>query len=160
MGSTPAQPRSSLGPMNPTVLRCAMVFFGAVCLNAEAPPVKIWPAAVPGGNAGIADEHDLTTWLDPLVADKPLIHLGNVSDPTITLYKADTHNDTGATVVVFPGGGYYILALDLEGTEVCEWLNSIGVNAVLLKYRVPRRAGLPAYAAPLQDAQRALGIVR
>jgi acetyl esterase/lipase len=160
MGSTPERPGISLEPMNPTVLRCALVFLGAVCLNAETPPVKIWPAAVPGGNDGIAEEHDLTTWLDPLVAGKPLIHLGNVSDPTITLYKADSHIDTGATVVVFPGGGYYILALDLEGTEVCEWLNSIGVNAVLLKYRVPRRTGLPAYAAPLQDAQRAVGIVR
>ena len=63
-------------------------------------------------------------------------------------------------MLVFPGGGYNILALDLEGTEVCEWLNSIGVTGILVKYRVPARAGGPRYAAPLQDAQRAVGIVR
>lgn len=63
-------------------------------------------------------------------------------------------------MLVFPGGGYNILALDLEGTEVCEWLNSIGVTAVLVKYRVPVRKDLPRYAAPLQDAQRAIGITR
>src|SRR5262249_30095163 len=68
--------------------------------------------------------------------------------------------DTGAAALVFPGGGYSILALDLEGTEICEWLNSIGVTGVLVKYRVPARPGQPKWAAPLQDAQRALGIVR
>src|SRR5882724_9716969 len=50
--------------------------------------------------------------------------------------------------------------MDLEGTEVCEWLNSIGVTGVLLKYRVPRRENLPPHVLPLQDAQRALGLVR
>src|SRR5262249_23600897 len=62
--------------------------------------------------------------------------------------------------LVSPGGGYNILALDLEGTEVCEWLNSLGVTAVLLKYRVPKRAGQEKHAAALQDAQRALSLVR
>ncbi|MFX8527685.1 alpha/beta hydrolase, partial [Acinetobacter baumannii] len=59
-----------------------------------------------------------------------------------------------------PGGGYSILAMNLEGSEVCQWLNSIGVTAALLKYRVPARQGRPRYEAPLQDAQRAIGIVR
>jgi acetyl esterase/lipase len=63
-------------------------------------------------------------------------------------------------VVVCPGGGYGILALDLEGTEICEWLNSIGVTGVLLKYRVPKRPGLEKHIAPLQDVQRAIGLVR
>lgn len=63
-------------------------------------------------------------------------------------------------MVVCPGGGYNILAMDLEGTEICEWLNSLGITAVLLKYRVPRREGISMYQAPLQDAQRALGLVR
>jgi len=63
-------------------------------------------------------------------------------------------------VLVCPGGGYHILAMDLEGTEVCDWLNSIGVTAVLLKYRVPKREGLERHTAPLQDAQRALGLLR
>jgi hypothetical protein len=62
--------------------------------------------------------------------------------------------------VVSSRGGYSILAWDLEGTEVCEWLNSIGVTGVLLKYRVPKRQAREKHAAPLQDAQRALGLVR
>jgi acetyl esterase/lipase len=63
-------------------------------------------------------------------------------------------------VVVFPGGGYQILAIDLEGTEVCDWLNSINVACVLVKYRVPGTGPYPKSSAALQDAQRAVGIVR
>jgi acetyl esterase/lipase len=62
--------------------------------------------------------------------------------------------------VVFPGGGYHILAIDLEGTEVCDWLNSAGITCILLKYRVPDSGPYPKSPAALQDAQRALGIVR
>ncbi len=96
---------------------------------------------------------------DNLVDGRRLIRLGGISNPTITIYRPPSQRDTGAAVVVFPGGGYRILALDLEGTEVCEWLNSIGVTGVLLKYRVPSQQD-QRYAAPLQDAQRAVGIVR
>ena len=63
-------------------------------------------------------------------------------------------------MLVFPGVGYSILAMDLEGTEICEWLNTIGITAVLVKYRVPVRAGRPRHAAPLEDAQRAVGMIR
>jgi acetyl esterase/lipase len=63
-------------------------------------------------------------------------------------------------VVVCPGGGYEILAMDLEGTEVCQWLNSVGITAVLLKYRVPSQNGSERHTAPLQDVQRALGVIR
>lgn len=101
----------------------------------------------------------MTTSKDDLIAGRRVIRLGNVGDPTITIYQPK-HNNTGAAVVVFPGGGYHILAMDLEGTEVCQWLNSIGVTGILLKYRVPEVKGQPAYEAPLQDAQRAMGIVR
>ena len=66
----------------------------------------------------------------------------------------------GAAVVICPGGGYSILAWDLEGTEVAQWLNGIGVTALVLKYRVPRRKNRPKHEAPLQDAQRALGLTR
>jgi acetyl esterase/lipase len=94
-----------------------------------------------------------------LIAGRPLIRLGNVYRPSLTLYRARGRN-SGAAVVVFPGGGYQILAIDLEGTEVCTWLNSIGVNCVLVKYRVPNTGPYPKSAAALQDAQRALGLVR
>ena len=63
-------------------------------------------------------------------------------------------------MVICPGGGYNILAMDLEGTEIADWLNSIGVTAVLLKYRVPRRDDDKPYLAPLQDAQRAMRLTR
>lgn len=93
---------------------------------------------------------------------KPLIRLGDVSNPTITLYPAPSgmNQNSGAGVVVFPGGGYSILAIDLEGSEVCAWLNSISVNCVLLKYRVPNSGPYPKSSAALQDAQRAMGMVR
>ncbi|MBC8002074.1 MAG: alpha/beta hydrolase, partial [Opitutaceae bacterium] len=123
-------------------------------------PIDLWSGAAPGEKGDIGEEKDMTKPTENLVAGKRLIRLGNVTKPTITIYKPAADKDTGAAVVVCPGGGYSILALDLEGTEVCEWLNSIGVTGILLKYRVPKRAGLEKHAAPLQDAQRALGLVR
>ncbi len=102
----------------------------------------------------------MTKASDNLIAGKRVVRIGNVSEPTITVYRPAPGRDTGTAILVCPGGGYNILALDLEGTEVCDWLNSIGVTAVLLKYRVPKREGQPPYLAPLQDAQRALGLMR
>lgn len=123
--------------------------------------MPLWPGTPPDEVKPLPPEADeFKSPPDPLIAGRPIIRLGNVSTPTITIYRPDPAKDTGATVVVCPGGGYYILALDLEGTEVCEWLNSLGVTAVLLKYRVPGREGRERYAAALQDAQRAVGLVR
>jgi acetyl esterase/lipase len=121
--------------------------------------INIWPHQAPGAQPNPGTEIDTTTPKDNLIAGKPLIRLGNVSTPTLTLYTPEGKN-TGAAVVVFPGGGYHILAIDLEGTEVCDWLNSAGITCVLLKYRVPDPGPYPKSAAALQDAQRALGIVR
>lgn len=87
------------------------------------------------------------------------MRLGNVSDPTLTLYSPKGKN-SGVAVVVFPGGAYRILAIDLEGTEVCDWLNSIDVTCVLLKYRVPNTGPYPKSPAALEDAQRAVALVR
>jgi acetyl esterase/lipase len=121
--------------------------------------ISIWPHAVPGGVANPAPEADMTTAKDRQVAGKPVVRVGNVSKPTITLYTPKG-NSTGAAVVVFPGGSYRILAIDLEGTEVCDWVNSIGMTCVLLKYRVPDSGPLPKSQTALQDAQRAVGVVR
>jgi acetyl esterase/lipase len=122
--------------------------------------MNIWPAAAPDPVPTTGPEADTTTAKDNLIAGKPLIRLGNVSTPTITLYTPKGRN-TGAAVVVFPGGGYSILAIDLEGTEVCDWLNGIGVNCILLKYRVPNTGPyLTKSPAALEDAQRAVGLVR
>jgi len=121
--------------------------------------LPLWPGTAPGAPANPPPEVNTTKPTDQLIAGRPLIRLGNVYRPTLTLYQAKKHN-SGAAVVVFPGGGYQILAMDLEGTEVCGWLHSIGVNCVLVKYRVPNTGPYPKSAAALQDAQRALGLVR
>jgi len=121
--------------------------------------LNLWPQGAPGAAANPAPEIDATTAKDSLVGGKPLIRLGNVSTPAVTLYSPKGEN-TGAAVVVFPGGAYRILAINLEGTEVCEWLNSVGIACILLKYRVPDSGPYPKSAAALQDTQRALGMVR
>ena len=137
-----------------------MILLAAALSAAGATPVPLWPGIPPGDKGDLGPEKDTTKPTDGLVAGKPVIRLGSVSTPTLTLYRATASGNSGATVVVFPGGGYSILAMDLEGTEICQWLNTVGVNCVLVKYRVPVRAGLPRHGPPLQDAQRAVGMVR
>jgi acetyl esterase/lipase len=125
--------------------------------------IPIWPNGAPGGATATPVEVDTTTAKDNLIAGKPLIRLGNVTVPTITLYQPEKVPGTtfpAPAVVVFPGGGYHILAIDLEGTEVCDWLVHAGMACVLLKYRVPDSGPYPKSAAALQDAQRAVGLVR
>jgi len=124
--------------------------------------MPIWPNGGPDAAkaASAPAEADTTTAKDNLIAGKPLIRLGNVSVPTITYYAPKHANGPAPAIVVFPGGGYHILAMDLEGTEVCEWLNEAGIACVLLKYRVPDSGPYPKSAAALQDAQRAVGLVR
>ena len=121
--------------------------------------LPLWPNGAPGATADAKPEVDTTTSKDQLIAGRPIIRLGNVSSPTLTLYSPKGTN-SGAAVLVFPGGAYRILAIDLEGTEVCDWLNSAGISCVLVKYRVPGSGPYPRSSAALQDAQRALGIVR
>jgi acetyl esterase/lipase len=135
----------------PTVLLLAALTADA------AETLTLWPHGAPGGTNIVGVEHDTTQNGDVLVDGKRVVRLSEVSVPTITFYRSSGAKDPGTTVVVCPGGGYQILAMDLEGTEICEWLNSIGVNAVLLKYRVPDPA---PFTAPLQDAQRTIRLVR
>jgi acetyl esterase/lipase len=154
--------------MYPRLLTVAILGAGSAALFAqkpawEPPPghltLPLWPNGAPGAPSNPTAEADMTTAKDGLIAGKPLIRLGNVSSPTLTIYEPKA-NRNGAAVIVFPGGAYRILAIDLEGTEVCDWLNSAGVTCALLKYRVPNTGPYPKSPAALQDAQRALGIVR
>jgi acetyl esterase/lipase len=137
-----------------------------LCLNvltagAAESAIPLWPQGAPGEqDLQLPAETDLTKPNEGKVADKTVIRLGNVSAPSLTFHPAPAAQNTGTTVLVCPGGGYNILALDLEGTEVCDWLNSLGVNAALLKYRVPGRKGRARHEAPLEDAQRAIGLLR
>jgi acetyl esterase/lipase len=132
----------------------------AVCAADKPLVLDVWPGKAPGETADIGAEK--------FMEDKPgqksnVKRLTNVSKPTITIFRPEKDKDTGAAVVIAPGGGYHILAWDLEGEEVATWLNSIGVTGIVLKYRVPRRADQPKDkppVGPLQDAQRAMSLVR
>lgn len=128
--------------------------------QADKPHVlDLWPSKPPGDTASVGEEKTET----PRPGDKfPVTRITNVSIPTLTISRPPRDKDTGAAVIIAPGGGYNILAWDLEGQEVAAWLNDIGVTAILLKYRVPRRPGTPGNAAPPQaqmDAQRAVSLV-
>ncbi len=123
-------------------------------------PIPLWEGLAPGEKGDVPPERDTTKQNKEGKPEDGIIRLGNVSRPTITVFSPASGHNNGTAVIVCPGGGYSILAYDLEGSEVCEWLNSIGVTGVLLKYRVPGRAGQQRYAAPLQDAQRAISMVR
>lgn len=125
--------------------------------------LPIWLGLVPDARP-VTGPETLTTNTKDLVAGKPWLVVENVSKPTITVFPPKGKN-TGAAALVFPGGGYWILAMDLEGTEICDWLTSKGITAILLKYRVPgedkpRSGCYPNSAEALQDAQRALSLVR
>jgi acetyl esterase/lipase len=142
--------------------RLSVLILISVCSVMAATPefVPLFPKGVPGGKRDLGPEIDTTTAKDALVAGRPVIRTGNVSEPSMAFYPAPAAANTGAAVIVFPGGGYSILALDLEGIEIADWLNSIGVNAAVVKYRVPEPPNVPRYQAPLQDAQRAICYVR
>jgi acetyl esterase/lipase/phage tail protein X len=121
--------------------------------------IPIWPGAVPDAKPVPGPEFAKTT--EELFAGKPAVVVNNVSQPTMTVYSPKGTN-TGVAVVVFPGGGYTCLAIDLEGTEICDWLTSGGITAVLLKYRVPTPRLGAYFESPLalEDAQRTVGLVR
>ena len=162
-------------------LICALcVVFAFDGLNAQVPAwqpspghtqVPIWPGAAPDPLPAAGPEAAETTGKDSLVAGKPWIAVSNVLRPTMTVFSP-TGKNTGAAVVVFPGGGYQILAIDLEGSEVCDWLTPKGITCVLLKYRVPGQEPYPKSAPypksgpypespmALEDAQRTVGLVR
>ncbi|MCP4450433.1 MAG: alpha/beta hydrolase [Planctomycetes bacterium] len=110
--------------------------------------LPLWPDKVPGE---VTDQEES---LQPDRGDR-IIRVTHVSEPTLAVYKAPGQRRPVGAVMVCPGGGYHILAYDLEGAEIAEWLNSIGMTAVVLKYRVPKNRD-----GAIQDAQRALGLIR
>jgi acetyl esterase/lipase len=128
---------------------------------AEDPVVlNLWPGKPPGETRDLPPEADQTKPEDRLIAGRRIIKLGNVSTPQLAIYRPARSIDTGAAVVICPGGGHHILAYDLEGTEVAEWLNGIGITGIVLKYRVPFRDPNKRWLAAVQDGQRAMSLVR
>ncbi|MDR1676175.1 MAG: alpha/beta hydrolase [Tannerella sp.] len=124
---------------------------------AQEKTVRLFPEGAPGDTTmseEVADESGKR------VAGETVLRITNVSEPTVTIYEPSEEVANGSAVIVCPGGGYSLLAYDLEGDEVCLWLNELGITAILLKYRVPQPSGQKKHEAPLQDLQRAVSYVR
>jgi acetyl esterase/lipase len=138
--------------MKPILTFISLLALAPILQAAEPFEIKIWPDGAPDEVEGIEKRKKPTT------DDGSTVRIAYVDEPTLTVYKAAQPNGTG--VVICPGGGYGILAWNKEGTEIAEWFNSIGVTAAVLKYRVPRRDSETPHPWPLQDARRAMRVVR
>ena len=135
----------------------SVILFGTLVHAADPPVFDVWPnKKAPGETAELPPEK----FQDQRPGEKQVARLTNVTEPTLTVYAPEKDKANGTSVIICPGGGYSILAWDLEGTEVAEWLNRHGVTAIVLKYRVPKRQNEAPHVAPLKDAQRAVSIVR
>ncbi|WP_051945925.1 alpha/beta hydrolase [Verrucomicrobium sp. BvORR106] len=137
----------------PVAAALAVGFSSAVA--ADQPVVlKLWPQGAPEKPGFKMDaEKEI-----PPKNESDVKRVTNVTDPTITVYRPEKPN--GTAVIVCPGGGYSILAIEHEGSQVCEYLNTLGVTGILLKYRVPKRDESDPGKEPLQDAQRAFGLAQ
>lgn len=135
---------------------CLFALLMVSTLSAAEPfSEAIWPEGkVPGLAEG--EKEEIVEIIDERIGRK----VTKVTKPTVTVFKPDPAKDTGAAVVICPGGGYHILAYDLEGTEVAAWLNEIGITGVVLHYRVPRAKEGEPHVNPLKDAQRAIRLTR
>jgi acetyl esterase/lipase len=127
----------------------------------------VWPGEAPDSQPTSEPEFALSSGTSFLVGGKSATEIDNVSQPTLTVYSPKDEN-SGAAVIVFPGGGFSVLAIDLEGTEACDWLTSRGITCVLLKYRVPDsgphgdagRQQYPKAPMALEDAERTMRLIR
>jgi acetyl esterase/lipase len=129
-------------------------------LLAQQRTVLLWPEGNPEPSKVIGPEVDPTTAANRIVSGKVTIRVTNVSRPSLTVYSPQSTRNTGVAALVFPGGSYLRLAYNLEGTEVCDWLNSIGVTCILVKYRVPEDGHFPDNVEDLEDAQQAMRLAR
>src|SRR5262245_63241524 len=138
-----------------------LIFVMAFDVRAAEPTVlDLWPGKPPGETKDLPPEIDTAKETDKPVGDRRIQKITNVSKPTLAVYRPEKGADTGAAVIVCPGGGHRILAYDHEGTEVAEWLAKNGVTGIVLKYRVPARDENKRWQAAVQDAQRAVRVVR
>ncbi len=162
-------------PLFISILTCCLVSFTVFAdqfiwqPSAEHHQIPLWPKnKMPNALKSVTSEY-ATTVTKPLIAGKPWTAIFQVSNPTLTLYQP-VKNNSGTAIMVFPGGGFSILAIDLEGSEVCHWLTAKGITCVLLKYRVPDSGPAwhhechchihPKAPTALEDAERAMGLIR
>ena len=132
-----------------------LLLMAEITAGAEPITLTLWPDGPP---TAMVEKSEATVKLIQSYGGVGRDRVSDVSDPTMTVYRPEKPN--GASVIVAPGGGFMFLSYAHEGTQVCEWLNSLGVTAVLLKYRTPTRDEREMFELPVQDAQRAMGLVR
>lgn len=145
----------------------AAASFSPIAILAEEQEAKpalvepIWPGKPPGETKELPPEQDVTKPDQKDAGGKPIIRLTNVSIPTVSVFRPAKDRDSGTAIVICPGGGHHILAFNHEGTETAEWLATLGVTGIVLKYRVPTRTpDGKRWLAAVQDAQRAMSYVR
>ncbi|MDE3104667.1 MAG: alpha/beta hydrolase [Acidobacteriota bacterium] len=143
------------------VLLCAATactVVGSAC--AQVATLSLWPSGNPEPGTVTGPEFDPSKDSERLLAGRPVVRVTNVTHPMLSVYTPQHAANTGAAALVFPGGSYLRLAIQAEGTEVCDWLTSIGVTCVLVKYRVPEDGHYPENVADLEDAQQAMRLTR
>jgi acetyl esterase/lipase len=133
--------------------------FATLPLAAQQVTLPLWPNGNPEPSKVTGPEIDPTTDANRIVSGKVTVRVTNISRPTLAVYPPKGKN-TGASALVFPGGSYIRLAINIEGTEVCDWLNSLGMTCILVKYRVPEDGHYPQNVEDLEDAQQAMRITR
>ncbi len=139
----------------------ALAFLAAAsCVWAQQVTLPVWPNGTPEASGANVPDKETSESGEPFVAGKPVTRIKNVSRPTLSVYLASTGRGASPAILVFPGGAYKRLAYDLEGTEVCAWLNSLGITCGLVKYRVPFEGHYPEFVEDLEDAQQAMRIMR
>lgn len=137
-----------------------MYAFGVPMALAQQTVVPLWPSALPQPAETDQPETDISKSEDQPLNGHTSRLLTNITHPTLSVYTPSAASNTHAAALVFPGGGYYLLAWDKEGLDTCKWLNKIGMTCILVKYRVPEKAHFPANPADLEDAQQAMRITR
>ncbi len=142
-----------------TSLLCLSLLLASAA-NAQQTTMPLWPNGNPEPTRVTGPEMDPTAAENHMVSGKPSVRVTNVSKPTLAVYPPPADKNNGAAALVFPGGGYVRLSMSLEGTEVCDWLNSLGMTCVLVKYRVPEQQHYPENTEDLEDAQQAMRITR
>lgn len=146
----------------------SLALFGVACLlagplfafAADPQPISLWPGKAPGEAKELPPEQDVNKPTDKPVGDRKIIKLTNVSTPQITVFEPAADKRNGCAIIICPGGGHNILAYDHEGTECAEFFAARGVTGIVLKYRVPARNPQKRWEAAVQDAQRAISLVR
>jgi acetyl esterase/lipase len=133
------------------VLLCIFYSFSSKCVGQNY-TIPLWPDKIPN--------HQTTDEVEKCDTTE-IISISYVQIPDITVYLPSKGIATGQALVICPGGGYHILAYDWEGTDIAKWLNSIGIAAIVLKYRLPvSQSNIVSHKSPLLDAQRAVRLTR